>query len=182
MGLNRASFDSILKTQVKRGGRRLAASFEKERSFNRMTFELIRDMLAVIFPEASSITKNFFIRLTPEALKRAYLTQVSNCHPDTNKQSDKQGLKTRQMHYKRLSTAYRTLLPYIENIHQKSKLSRPRGPGFACAPLKGAKMPRPLRRQGRVIPLGLLELKMPLALFPFFCLLILNVLFYHLWI
>ena len=35
-----------------------------------------------------------------------------------------------------------------------SKASRPKGPGFAFAPWKGAKMPCPPRRQGRVIPLG----------------------------
>jgi len=34
------------------------------------------------------------------------------------------------------------------------KASRPKGPGFAFAPWKGARMPCPLRGQGRVIPLG----------------------------
>jgi len=92
---------------------------EKEMSVNRMKFGLIKDMLSVIFPEVSTITKDFVIRLTPEELKRAFIRQAVRCHPDTTEQSDKPEQQTRQMLYQRLSTAYRTLLPWVENIHQK---------------------------------------------------------------
>ena len=76
-------------------------------------------MLSVIFPEVSSITKDFVIHLTPEELKHAYIRQAASCHPDTTERSNQQAQQTRQMQYRRLSTAYRTLLPCIENIHRK---------------------------------------------------------------
>ncbi|MFO7984343.1 MAG: P-loop NTPase [Desulfatiglandaceae bacterium] len=80
---------------------------------------MIKDMLSVIFPEVSSITKDFVIHLTPEELKHGYMRQATSCHPDTTERSNQQAQQTRQMQYRRLSTAYRTLLPCIENIHRK---------------------------------------------------------------
>jgi len=41
---------------------------------------------------------------------------------------------------------------YDESIFWSCKASRPKGPVFALAPWKGAKMPCPPRRQGREIP------------------------------
>jgi flagellar biosynthesis protein FlhG len=104
---------------AERGDRILGALAEKEMSFNRMKFGMMKDMLPIIFPEMSTITRGFVTRLTPEELKRAYIRQAVRCHPRTTEHSNKQEKQTRQLHYQRLSTAYRTLLPWVENIHQK---------------------------------------------------------------
>lgn len=113
------SLNPTIKALAERGDRFLDVQVEKEMSANRMKFGMMKDMLSVIFPEVSTITKDFVIRLTPEELKRAYMRQAVRCHPHTTKQSDKQEQQTRQMQYQRLSMAYRTLLPWVENIHQK---------------------------------------------------------------
>ena len=92
---------------------------EKDLKISRAKFNLLRDMLILIFPEITNIQKDFLIQLTPDELKRAYMSQAANCHPDTAEELEREERKARQMRYQRLSMAYKALLPHIENICQK---------------------------------------------------------------
>ena len=92
---------------------------EKDLKISRAKFDLLKDMLILIFPEVSTINKGFLIRLTPDELKRAYMSQAAGCHPDTGDELGREERKTRQIRYQRLSMAYKALLPHVENIHQK---------------------------------------------------------------
>jgi len=55
-----------------------------------------------------------------------------------------------------IDKAVSAVVEELKNLSKptKGKASRPKGPGFAFAPWKGARMPCPPRGQGRVIPLG----------------------------
>ena len=112
-------YDPTIMALAERGDRILGALLEKEMSFNQMKFGMMKDMFSIIFPEVSTITRDFVTRLTPEELKRAYIRQAVKCHPHTTENSNKQEQQTRQMQYQRLSMAYKTLLPRVESIHQK---------------------------------------------------------------
>jgi flagellar biosynthesis protein FlhG len=92
---------------------------EKDLKISRAKFGLLKDMLVLVFPEVHTIQKDFLIQLTPDELKRAYMSQAAACHPDTAEELNREERKTRQMRYQRLSMAYKALLPHIENIHQK---------------------------------------------------------------
>jgi len=97
----------------------LDIQLEKDLKISRAKFDLLKDMLILIFPEVSTVNKGFLIRLTPDELKRAYMSQAAGCHPDTGDELDREERKTRQIRYQRLSMAYKALLPHVENIHQK---------------------------------------------------------------
>lgn len=83
------SHDPTVMALAERGDRILGALAEKEMSFNRMKFKMMKDMLSIIFPEVSTITIDFVTHLTPEELKRAYIHQAVRCHPHASEHSDK---------------------------------------------------------------------------------------------
>lgn len=121
---------------------------EKDLKISRAKFNLLRDMLVLVFPEVSNIHKDFLIQLTPDELKRAYMSQAANCHPDTGGDLERGERMDRQMRYQRLSMAYKALLPHIENIYQKvreiesrqrAKASTDAAPGKTILAVGGAK-------------------------------------------
>ena len=126
----------------------LDIQLENDLKISRAKFGLLKDMLVLIFPEVPTIQKKFLIQLSPDELKRAYMSQAAICHPDTADEIDKEERKTRQMRYQRLSMAYKALLPHIENIHekvrnleslQKGKTSTEKSPGRTILAVGGAK-------------------------------------------
>jgi flagellar biosynthesis protein FlhG len=112
----------------------LDIQLEKDLKISRAKFDLLKDMLILIFPEVTTVNKDFLIGLTPDELKRAYMSQAASCHPDTGEGLEREERKARQMRYQRLSMAYKALLPHVENIHQKVRdiESRRKNKSFAA--------------------------------------------------
>lgn len=94
-------------------------SFHKDLDLNIDSFTRLKDMLAMLYPEASDLHRDFLIRLTPEQLKWAYIRQATSCHPRTVRGLTADDRELRQAQYERLAAAYKILLPQIEDIHQK---------------------------------------------------------------
>jgi flagellar biosynthesis protein FlhG len=97
----------------------LDIQLEKDLKISRAKFDLLKDMLILIFPEVTSVNKDFLVGLSPDELKRAYMSQAAGCHPDAGADLEREERKARQMRYQRLAMAYKALLPHVENIHQK---------------------------------------------------------------
>jgi hypothetical protein len=68
---------------MQKGERQVDIQLEKDLKISRAKFGLLKDMLVLVFPEVPTIQKDFLIQLTPDELKRAYMTQAAACHPDT---------------------------------------------------------------------------------------------------
>jgi flagellar biosynthesis protein FlhG len=126
----------------------LDIQLEKDLKISRAKFDLLKDMLMLIFPEVTTVNKDFLINLSPDELKRAYMSQAASCHPDTGESFEREERKARQMRYQRLSMAYKALLPHVENIHQKvreiesrreSKTASAEAPGMTILAVGGAK-------------------------------------------
>ncbi|MFC1824947.1 hypothetical protein ACFL9T_19735 [Thermodesulfobacteriota bacterium] len=85
--------------------------FEEDLGISPKEFTSLKGMLSPLFPDISSITDNFLIRLTPGELRKAYIAQASTCHPSTRAGLREKEKKSSQVRYEGLSTAYKTLRP-----------------------------------------------------------------------
>ncbi len=84
-------------------------------------FRSLKGMLSSLFPDTPDITQEFLCRLTPGALKDAYITQASACRSNTLAGLSEKEQKSIQAHYENLSLAYKILLPRVDTIHKNVK-------------------------------------------------------------
>jgi flagellar biosynthesis protein FlhG len=96
----------------------LDTRFDEDLDLNPAKFGLMKHLLSLIFPDLLSIKKDFLVRLTPEELKQAYIQQAAYWHPKNAENLDQKEREARSLRYRRLSLAYKGLLPHVTKIHQ----------------------------------------------------------------
>lgn len=106
---------------------------EEDLNLSPEKFTFLKDKLFLLFPGVFNIHKDFLIRLTPEELKRAYIQQAANCHPASAQGLNQDERAARQLRYQRLSSAYKSILPYVRNIHEKIREIELRETGIASS-------------------------------------------------